>query len=391
MTPTYVVELTPPGRAAVAVVLVAGPEALRVVGQSFMPASGRPIDDLPFGQIVLGRWGEPDGEELIVCPRGEDQIEVHCHGGSAAIEAIIDRLVAIGCQRISWQEWVRQSCGRVSPKLDIASAAADATTCAAEIALAEATTVRAAAILLDQYHGALSRAIRAVLEAIAAADWPRAREILDGMLRWRELGLHLTKPWRVVLTGAPNVGKSSLINALAGFERAIVSPQPGTTRDVVTTTTAIAGWPVQLADTAGLRETSDELESAGVSLAEDAMTDADLVIFVRDASDVRSNISVSLPQKVRIIQVQNKIDLVTGAVQEAVASPVIATSAVTGEGLSDLLEAIGRTLVPVIPPSGTAIPFTTEQVSAIEAARDAIGGDDAGGVAARLLNALLTG
>jgi tRNA modification GTPase len=391
MTPTFVVELTPPGRAAVAAVLVAGPEAVRVVGQCFMPASGRPIDDLPVGRIVLGRWGGPDGEELVVCRRSEDQIEVHCHGGGAAVEAIIDRLVAIGCQRISWQEWARQSCGRVSPKLDIASAAADATTCAAEIALAEATTVSAAAILLDQIHGALSRAIRSALEAIAAADWRRAHEMLDGMLRWRELGLHLTRPWRVVIIGAPNVGKSSLINALAGFERAIVAPQPGTTRDVVTTTTAIAGWPVQLADTAGLRETSDELESAGVSLAEDAMTDADLVILVRDASDTRSNIAVTLPQNVRIIQVQNKIDLLTGGAQKAAASPVIATSAVTGEGLNDLLEAIRRMLVPLIPPSGTAIPFTKEQVSAIEAARDANGRADASGVAARSLNALLTG
>ena len=104
------------------------------------------------------------------------------------------------------------------------------------------------------------------------------------MLQFRDLGLHLTTPWRVVLAGAPNVGKSSLMNAIAGYQRAIVSPTPGTTRDVVTVTTAIDGWPVQLADTAGLRETQDELESAGVALADAAIGEADLVIVVSDAS-----------------------------------------------------------------------------------------------------------
>ena len=106
--------------------------------------------------------------------------------------------------------------------------------------------------------------------------------------------------WRVVIAGPPNVGKSSLINAMAGYERAIVSPLPGTTRDVVTLTTAIDGWPVQLADTAGLRASDDELESAGVKLAGAALAAADLVILVCDAtgdlnaaSEIASQISAA--------------------------------------------------------------------------------------------------
>ena len=173
---------------------------------------------------------------------------------------------------------------RVSPNLGFASAGADATTCAAQIALADAVTARTAAILLDQLNGALAAACRAAIAAISASDWPRATELVGQLLDHRDLGLHLTTPWRVVLAGPPNVGKSSLINALAGYERAIVSPVPGTTRDVVTLTTAIDGWPVELADTAGLRATDDELESAGVRLAEAALASADLVIVVRDAT-----------------------------------------------------------------------------------------------------------
>ena len=93
------------------------------------------------------------------------------------------------------------------------------------------------------------------------------RKRLTNCSAGRNWGCISSNPWRVVVFGAPNVGKSSLINALAGYERAIVSPTPGTTRDVVTVTTAIDGWPVQLSDTAGFRETQDELESAGIELA----------------------------------------------------------------------------------------------------------------------------
>ena len=123
----------------------------------------------------------------------------------------------------------------------------------------------------------------------------------------------------MVLAGRTNVGKSSLINALAGFERAIVSHQPGTTRDVVTTVTAIDGWPVQLADTAGLRLSDDELESAGVRLAVETVQSADLIIAVEDAAAANEppdtqhdDLSQTIAQLQRtrpVIHVRNKIDL----------------------------------------------------------------------------------
>jgi tRNA modification GTPase len=402
MTLTKVVELTPPGRAAIAVVLVAGPGATEAVSACFSPVSSRGLADLPLGRIVLGHWGGPEGEELIACRRDEEEIEIHCHGGTAAVRAVIDRLVDRGCSAISWQEWLRSPRSRVSPKLGSASRR-DATTDSAQIALASAPTLRTAAVLLDQYHGALSRAIHVLREAITSADWVRAFAVAENTLRFRDVGLHLTTPWRVVIAGAPNVGKSSLVNALAGYQRAIVSPLPGTTRDVVTLTTAIDGWPVEFADTAGLRSSDDELESAGVALAEAALVEADLVILVSDScskSDADFDVAKRVPATARLIRAWNKIDLVPPAdrrrlhlassnPQSAIRNPQL-VSALTGEGIAELITAIGKALIPVAPPPGTAVPFTTEQVASLELAQTAIEGRDASAAEAAL-NALLAG
>jgi tRNA modification GTPase len=175
--------------------------------------------------------------------------------------------------------------------------------------------------------------------------------------------MHLTTPWRVVIAGPPNVGKSSLLNAIAGYQRAIVSPLPGTTRDVVTITTAINGWPVQFADTAGLRETQDELESAGVALAGAALEQAELVILVSDASVCASQIDCSDTRYV---------------------------SALTGQGIAELLVAMERMLVPAAPSAGAAVAFTRHQVAGLEAAREAIDRADIGAAEVALSSVLST-
>ena len=117
-----------------------------------------PLATFHSAELYWATGAEPDGEELVLCRRDENQIEVHCHGGTAAVEAVISRLVNEGCQRLTWQEWIN----RCTP---------DRLQAAAQIALADAVTERTAAILLDQLNGALSAAIREIIADIAAAEW----------------------------------------------------------------------------------------------------------------------------------------------------------------------------------------------------------------------------
>jgi tRNA modification GTPase len=361
---TRVIEMTPVGRGAVAVVLVAGPDAVRSVDACFHPASGKPIAEVSHNRILFGRWGSATGEELIVCRRAEDAVEVHCHGGLAAVRAVVERLEETGCEPTQWQEWLRESVD-------------DPIRAEAQIALAEAPTARTAEILLDQFDGALSVAIHQVLDAVGRGDWASASSVLDSLLVRGDLGLHLTRPWRVVLAGRPNVGKSSLMNALVGFQRAIVCDLPGTTRDVVTANTAIEGWPVQLADTAGLRETRDEIESQGVARASAAAGDADLVLFIDDEPNGFQNPPPNAGRKLRVL---NKLDLHPQFAVTASDSFDIAVSAVTSQGIPQLIDAIGKALVPAPPTTGEAVPFTANQVERLTAACAAIGKRDAAAV-----------
>jgi tRNA modification GTPase len=392
---TYVVELTPPGRAAVAVVLVSGPHAVRTVSECFVANSNRSLKDAVPGRILVGRWGGSSGEDLVVCRRSDNEVEIHTHGGSAAVRAVLDVLTSKGCCQITWRDWLRCPRNRVS-QIRKSESRRDSTTCDAQVALADAVTGRTAAILLDQLNGALSNAISEALATVAAADWRGAARLIDKLLARQEFGLHLTAPWRVVFAGPPNVGKSSLINALAGYERAIVSPVPGTTRDVVTVLTAIDGWPVLLADTAGLRATGDVLESAGVELAQTAVANADLAILVEDAT--APHVGWALPTNEvnragrdksggclpyvtqlpsRLIRVRNKIDLAPHAIESNVEErsairTMVDTSALTGDGIPELAFAIASSLAPNPPVTGEAVPFTTAQIEALVVARNAI-------------------
>lgn len=355
--------LTPPGRGAIATVAVEGPAAVEVVGRLLVRPKGKPLADESENRILYGRWNEPQGEDVVVARRSATRVEIHCHGGVAASRSIVDALVELGCKEITWQQFVaRDEPSRVRA--------------AARIALAQCTTERTAAILLDQYQGALDDALQSILDQLQAGQIDGARAALQVLLRRASLGLHLTAPWRVVLAGPPNVGKSSLINALVGYQRVIVFDQPGTTRDVVTATTALDGWPVELSDTAGLRIGGDELEQTGIARARRQLAEADLVVLVFDASlpwDVESQ--TVYEQSPNGIVVHNKCDLVAnGATAETHdARPKgLMVSALTGDGMPALMAAIVARLMPEVPPRGAAVPFTLEQRHAIKAALAAI-------------------
>jgi tRNA modification GTPase len=358
-TPTRAAIVTPKGRGAVACIAVAGPQAIAVVESLFRSASTRRVADQPLERILYGTWAST-GEEIIVVRRSESNIEVHCHGGAAAAEAILASLAAAGSATVEWPEF-------------IASAESSPIRAAAQVALAACTTQRTATILLDQYRGALDNTIKRVIKQLASGAMAHAVTGLNELLTWADFGQHLTTPWRVVIAGPPNAGKSTLINALVGYERAIVFDQPGTTRDVVTAGAAIDGWPIELADTAGLRNGGDTLEQAGAVRARDALQSADLAILVFDITQPWSQADKCLAgEHPNALVVYNKCDLladerpVTQRPAHGLAG--LLASAKTGMNLPILCQHIARKLVPRIPAAGSAIPFTAEQTAAIRSA-----------------------
>ncbi len=354
--PLCVVLLTPPGRGAVATLRIEGPGAVAAVESRFRARSGRPLAAHGVDQIVVGRFGGNDGEEVVVRRCGDTAVELHCHGGRAAVARIEESLASAGCRRVAWRDWMQ-------------TGSDDPIATAALVALAEARTERTAAILLDQYHGALRRAMDEIRQDVARGDAPSARRRIDALLARETLGRHLTRPWSVVLAGRTNVGKSSLLNALAGYGRAIVHPTPGTTRDAVAVTTAVEGWPVELCDTAGLRAANAAAERAGIERARQRLAQADLVVLVTDRSVPWSAEDQALAQQwPAAVLVHNKCDLPAPPGPRPAG---LSTSALRGEGIDVLLATIGRRLAPDPPPPGSPVPFCSEQVEMLRRCRAA--------------------
>ena len=341
------ISLTPPGRGAVASLRIEGPGGLELMAGLFTARNGLALADIPLRQIVVGQFG---GEEVVLSRVADEAIELHCHGGSAAVGRLEEILVSRGCHKLAWQDWaVRQQ--------------PDPFAAAAWIALAEARTTRTAAILLDQYHGALRRAVEQIEAARQAGDDEAARRQVEALLAHAATGLHLVKPWQVVVAGRPNVGKSSVVNAIAGYQRAIVHSLPGTTRDIVSLQTALDGWPVEISDTAGLRAADEPIERAGIDLALEKIAAADLVVLVFEASAPWTGDDQALLEShPAALLVHNKSDLPPAAGPRPAASTV---SAVTSAGVDDLCHEIVHRLVPAPPPHGAAVPFLAEQVARI--------------------------
>jgi tRNA modification GTPase len=357
--------LTPPGRSALAVLGVRGPAAERAVAASFRPHGRQPLEARGDAAVVFGRWGGPPGEELVVVRRRSDDLEVHCHGGTAASDAILRDLARAGCQRVTPSGWL----GLDAPDQHRGPAfEREVLEAEARLALTQARGPAACRILCQQLSGSLATAWES---AEAETEASRRQAITSRVLRWSGLGLRLTRPWRVVVAGPPNAGKSSLVNAIAGFSRSIVSPVAGTTRDVLETRLVLAGWDCILVDTAGLRpDPADAVERAGLARAIEAARGADLLLELNatDAVDLTPPLPASLDDVPRI-PVLTKADL-QGIAAAREADGRYATSVVSGEGIGELVDAIIRRLVPAQPALGEAVPFTPRQVAAFESLRD---------------------
>jgi tRNA modification GTPase len=315
--------LTPAGTGAIAVVAVRGPGAWDATRRHFRP-SGKPLPESPvLHSTRFGTLGDGAGDEVVIAVTAvspEVSVEIQCHGGPQVVRMVAGLLEQAGCVRAKWWEL---SDG--DPEL--------------LRLLAAAPTLRNAAIILDQLHGAYGRAVMS-----------RDPLTLERLRQLAPVGRHLVVPWDVVLVGVPNAGKSSLVNALAGFQRSIVTATPGTTRDIVRVELAFDGVPVRLTDTAGLRDTPDELEAEGVRRATASAASADLTIEVIDGT---APCRVDLPPSARTLAVWNKADL---AAPPSGFDGVI-VSAVTGDGLRGLISAVVNRLEPLTPVPGEAVPY----------------------------------
>jgi tRNA modification GTPase len=338
MSATHVAVLTPPGSAAVAVLAVRGPAAWPVIRELFRTTRGDSLSAPPAG-FQLGRIGDRNSDEVILSAHNANSFEIHCHGGRQVVSWLLDLIRSRGIA-----ESDPSQLGIVNP-WDL---------------LPLARTPRTAAILLDQARGAYASAVELVARGGPKADATRCL-----LRRNARVGQHLVDPWKIAIAGPPNAGKSSLLNALAGFDRSVVSPIPGTTRDAVSVSLAFDGWPVDLFDTAGLRDTPDAFEREGTARARSAIAESDLILWVVDATGPgpASAAEIAAPLAVspdRVLVVLNKMDIADVSPAEIPVNAVPA-SAVTSFGLSDLAVRLVAALVPEPPQLGDPVPFTPEE------------------------------
>ncbi len=341
---------TPSGRGAVATVRVRGDLERLSEGLNgiFHAASGRPLLAMSEQQICFGQWGRNAAEDVVVCRTQLDAFEIHCHGGDAAVRRILADLADLSCEIVDWRSQLEAERGVGE--------------CEFADVLSRATTLRAAGWIAAQ-AGRMEQAIAMLTELANAGQRDQATVRVNEILAWANFGQHLTRPWEVVLAGRPNVGKSSLINALVGFERSIVFDQPGTTRDVVTADTVLDGWAIRLSDTAGQRGSTDELEAAGIAKARDAFANADARLLLIDISEPpHADDRRLLAEWPDALIVAHKADL-PDAWGQSLPTNAIRVSSLQRTGLKELSAAIVARLVPTLPLAGTVIPLNDRQMN----------------------------
>ena len=346
-----------------------------IVQQLLEPLSGKPLPTIPrAGLTSLCKVTEIGEESLLVVRETapETILELHTHGGVQVTDWVRERCLQLGCSEAKSEP-------APASTLDL---------------LPQATTLRLARLILDQLNGALPTRIREILKDLDASRWANVEKALHRLIAVSSLRKYTTEPFRVVLVGAPNVGKSSLLNAMAGFQRSIVAPQPGTTRDAVSLQVALDGWLVELTDTAGIRDTQDSLEIEGIERTKFQLSQADLSLWIFDSTTQPFGPTLRLVEKLglnrhSLLFIINKCDQrPTWDVRELPQAQAI--SATMGKGITQLVERILRRLIPVMPMPGEAVPLWESEIAVLREALNCCGQQDANGLR-KSLESLLEG
>ena len=368
---------TPIGEGGIGIVRLSGPLATAILSQVFVPAAetaqGQPPHGLMshcfrYGHVVDNSSGMVVDEVLAVLMRAprtytrQDVAEIHCHGGIVPLRRTLELALSSGARLAEPGEFTLRAF--LNGRIDLAQAEA-------VLDIVRAKTDASLRVALQQLHGGTSQPVKVVraqlLDALAHVeasldfpedeipplDLPRtlteANEALAGLLAQADQGLIYRHGVRTAIVGRPNVGKSSLLNALLRTSRAIVTPIPGTTRDTLEETLNLHGVPLCLVDTAGITKSAGPIERLGIERSQQALQQADLVLLVIDGSEALQgqdfDIAASVGNRTAIVVV-NKMDLPLIAEDSQILPSArhVQVSALTGENLSLLEDAIVETV-----------------------------------------------
>ncbi|MBR3704339.1 MAG: tRNA uridine-5-carboxymethylaminomethyl(34) synthesis GTPase MnmE [Oscillospiraceae bacterium] len=391
---------------AIGVLRLSGEEAFSIADQVFRPLNGKKLSDHPRRMMVLGMLLNREGEAIDQCLAvtfaaggsytGEDSVEFHCHGSPVVLNEGLRALFAHGAVQAGRGEFTKRAF--LSGNLDLTQAEA-------VIDLIEAESAEAARNAVEQLGGSLRRKIESVYDSLlnissqfyAVVDYPDEdiedlgreeieRTLADSEKTLRDLlatfkrGQVMRQGVPTAIVGRPNVGKSSLLNALLGYDRAIVTDVAGTTRDTIEEKAVVGGVLLRLIDTAGIRETEDTVERIGVERSRNALENAQLVLAVVDSSDELTDEDIAILSEAakceKCILVWSKSDLSDGSSAMMLKEmPVaqVSVSSLTGEGLDTLERAVAKLFPQGEVPAGLTL-TNTRQAEAVERAVRSIGG-----------------
>ncbi len=387
---------TAPGVGAVGIVRLAGPESFAIAGGVFRARAGKRVVETPAGRVLFGRIVDGDetiDEALLLTFRaphsytGQDVIELQTHGGPAVLRAVLGLVLRRGARPAGPGEFTlrafmngRLDLVQAEAVLDLVNAQSERARRGAAMGLTKALSERLELIQSDitQVYGNLQAVFDYPDEGVEESEFGeplgRALARIDRLLATARAGRIAQRGARLALVGRPNAGKSSLLNALLGFERSIVSERPGTTRDYLEAPLDIGGIPITAVDTAGLRETADLIEAAGVTSARRVAESADLTVLLFDGSAPLQEDDLSLARSldpVRSLVVASKADLEGAWSDKSLGVPVLHVSAKTGEGLDALRDRIREHLVGDA--AGSELWISNERhTQALEGAREAV-------------------